>query len=137
VTSGEATNWIIEIPVTVDEGRGAGTRPRFDWVGFDREVRRHADGDVRGAGTPAAPEHGLSANALFDYQRTFTRYAANRLLTVGAAQYDEGASQKFEDMSIGVLIDGLREELADVINYATMIDIQMQRVAAQWEGMGA
>lgn len=73
----------------------------------------------------------MTSQALYTYQREFTRYAARRLLGVGADQYDEGDGQKFERMSVGELVDGLREELADIINYATMIDIQLQRWAIQ------
>jgi hypothetical protein len=67
---------------------------------------------------------------LHSYQRAFTQWAAERLLGVGADQYDDGDHQKFEAMTIDELVGGLREELADIVNYATMIDIQLQRWVA-------
>lgn len=46
--------------------------------------------------------------------------ARDRMLGVGADQYDEGAIQKFERMTPAELLDGAREEMLDLINYAAM-----------------
>lgn len=115
----------------VDTAGSTGTRPRFDWVGIDRERRELAGRDDGGAGAPRVPGFGLNVDQLYDYQREFTEYAAGRLLGVGKEQYDRGSVQKFETMSVNELIDGLREELADVVNYATMLDILVARLSAR------
>jgi hypothetical protein len=70
----------------------------------------------------------MTTGQLYRYQRLFTGYAASRLIGVGKDQYDQGESQKFEDMTVGDLITGLREELADVVNYAVMLDIRLGRL---------
>jgi hypothetical protein len=96
-------------------------------MGADRERGGLAGGDNARPSPPSVPEYGLNCDELYEYQREFTEYAAERLLGVGRDQYDEGASQKFEDMRLSELLIGLREELADVVNYATMIDVILTR----------
>lgn len=123
-------NWIVG---GHDSSGSGGGRPRFDWAGIDRDLRESARQDDHGARAPRVPGYGLTAQELHDYQRTFTEYAAARLLTVGADQYDEGESQKFEDMDLIKLATGLREELADVVNYAVMLDIRLTRIADRWD----
>ena len=113
---------------SVDPGGSTGTRPRFDWVGADRDKRELAGGDDGGASATDVPEYGMTSEQLYEYQRKFTEYAARRLLGVGKKQYDLGRVQKFEDMSVMELAVGLSEELADVVNYAVMLDIRMKRI---------
>lgn len=112
----------------VDTAGSTGTSPRFDWVGIDRERGGLGGGDDAGSGAPRVPEYGLSSGTLYYYQREFTKYAADRLLGVGHEQYDRADHQKFEDMSPRQLAEGLREELADIVNYATMLDIRLGRL---------
>lgn len=69
----------------------------------------------------------MTSSELYGYQRMFTQWAAERLLSVGADQYSLPGRQKFEDMPTIDLITGLREELADIINYAVMLDIRLAR----------
>lgn len=126
-----------EVKDSVNSGGSGATRPRYDWMGFDRDQRGQGRGDARSEGAapvraPLAPDHGMTAEQLHRYQQEFTLYAANRLLTVGKEQYDEGTEQKFESMTPYELAVGLREELADVINYAVMIDILLTRIARGW-----
>lgn len=72
----------------------------------------------------------MSVNDLYEYQREFTEWAASRLMNVGADQYDMGEKgQKFEQMPVEDLITALAEELADIVNYATMLDIMLSRVS--------
>ena len=114
----------------IEQGRGTGSLPRFDWVGIDRAQRESTNTGVDDKGShslPVAPPFGMTSNDLYEYQLDFTQEAANRLLGVGKEQYDRGSKQKFEDMPIDDLVDGLREELMDIVNYATMIDIRFQR----------
>lgn len=69
----------------------------------------------------------MTAEGLAEYQDLFCQYARKRIKGVGKDQYDLGDMQKFENMTVSSLISGLREELADIINYAVMLDIQASR----------
>lgn len=108
----------------VDSGRDAGR-------GTDAGSDRAGDpGSGRGQSNVRVirpPSRGMTVQELYDYQRWFTQYAADRIAGVGAREYDRGGEQKFESMGISQLVDGLREELADIVNYATMLDIQLDR----------
>lgn len=116
-----------------DTGRREGTRPRFDWMGFDRQERGLADRDDHRASAPDVPlKLGMTVDELLKHQQEFTAYARSRLGGVGAQQYDRGGAQQFEYMDPDELVQGLREELADIINYAVMIDIQVQRFLPQY-----
>ena len=111
------------------QGGSSGGRPRYDWMGIDREKREPVRQDPDGGSAPRAPlTLGMTVAELVEYQRAFTTYARARLRGVGADQYDMGQTQKFEYMDPEELVAGLREELADIVNYAVMIDIQMQRM---------
>lgn len=110
----------------INPRRSAGDSETAGWDGVERRQRGPREANVRVVRTPPI---GMTADDLFQYQRTFTHYAAKRLLGVGAQQYDRGGEQKFERMTVDELVTGLREELADIINYATMIDIQLARWA--------
>ena len=56
----------------------------------------------------------------------------SRMVGVGAGQYDYGSEQAFERMTPRELLEGAREELLDLINYAGMtiyrIDQTISRV---------
>ena len=110
----------------LNPGRGAGRGEDAEWDGVERRQRGPRESNVR---VVRAPSYGMTSYQLFEHQRRFTQWAADRLLGVGAQQYDRGGEQKFERMTVDELVDGLREELADIVNYATMIDIQLQRWA--------
>jgi predicted DNA-binding ribbon-helix-helix protein len=45
----------------------------------------------------------------------------------GNREYSRGSSQAFEDMSVHRLIDEMRDELADAVNYLTFLDVQLSR----------
>lgn len=45
------------------------------------------------------------------------------------AEYDRVTHQKFEEMSIQQLVQGLQEELADAQNYIAMISLLIGRLA--------
>jgi hypothetical protein len=47
----------------------------------------------------------------------------------GMTQYDRGTHQAFEDMTVNELVTGAVEELADLAVYASMISLQLQRLA--------
>ena len=70
----------------------------------------------------------MTARELADFQRAFTRHARGRILGVGAEQYGNEKGQRFETYSTKELIDESIDELADVVNYATMLAISLRRI---------
>jgi predicted DNA-binding ribbon-helix-helix protein len=50
-----------------------------------------------------------------------------RIIGTGNREYSRGGSQAFEDMSLHRLIDEMRDELADAVNYLTFLDVQLSR----------
>ena len=79
---------------------------------------------------PEAPAYGMTSAALAEEVSEAITRATTRVLGVGQAQYDQGTSQKFEDMPLADLIEGALEELDDVIVYSTMVGIRFRRIAA-------
>ena len=55
----------------------------------------------------------------------------SRVLGVGRAQYDDGRGQKFERITVNQLFDEMFEELDDVIVYAVMARIRLQKALAR------
>lgn len=51
-----------------------------------------------------------------------------RIMTVGAEQYSEEDSQRFERMKLTDLIEYVNEEALDLVNYGVMVSIRMQRL---------
>lgn len=51
-----------------------------------------------------------------------------RIMGVGADQYSEDESQRFERMRLTMLIDYVNEEALDLVNYGVMVSIRMQRL---------
>lgn len=84
---------------------------------------------------PDAPTHGLTSWDLADWQHQFGLYAQTRILGIGAHQYDEAGSQKFEHLPLADLYDELLDELADVVNYAAMLAARISRARQQSEGI--
>jgi len=76
----------------------------------------------------------MTAKELAQYQKAFTRHARSRLLGIGAEQYSEVKGQRFETYSINRLISEAQDELADVVNYAAMLAIALQRVKEKFVG---
>lgn len=58
--------------------------------------------------------------------------AQNRILGVGAEQYTESDGQRFESMELADLVDYVREETLDLINYGVMLTIRIDRIKAQF-----
>jgi len=54
--------------------------------------------------------------------------AAQRITGIGAEQYSNGDTQKFETMPLDELFEYADEELLDLINYATMTRIRLKRL---------
>lgn len=68
---------------------------------------------------------GITSEQLADFVDVMCMLASERVLGVGAEQYDEGGRQKFEDMSEPELRQELIEELLDVVVYASMLALKV------------
>jgi hypothetical protein len=90
----------------------------------DCECERENDGDNR----PSAPSEGMSSQELADFQHEFSEWSRQRILTDGLKQYDRGDRQAFEDLDFPTLIEMAHEELADLVNYAAMLAIKLERL---------
>lgn len=77
---------------------------------------------------PTAPDENMSSQELADFQQQFTAWSRQRILTDGLRQYDRGDRQAFEDLDFPTLITYAQEELADIVNYAAMLSIKLQRL---------
>lgn len=79
----------------------------------------------------------MTPDQLAEHVRTFVGGCIDRVVGVGAEQYSQGSTQKFEVMPLGQLIDWTDEELQDVVVYAVMLSIRLRgirdRVAGQLE----
>lgn len=53
-----------------------------------------------------------------------------RILNIGAAQYDKGATQKIEDKSVAQVLDDALEELDDCLAYVAWTRIRVQKIRA-------
>lgn len=97
------------------------------WHGYSDGRSDREDSDTYWD-APGFPERGMTARELADFQRAFTRHARGRILGVGAEQYGNEKGQRFETYSTKELIDESIDELADVVNYATMLAISLRRI---------
>lgn len=102
---------------------------QVDWLGYRQSghSERPHNGEGVSFAQPIHPAYGISTDEFATAQRRFSTYARLRLQGVGHTQYDQGGKQSFEDMSVHRLIDELRDEIADAVNYLAMIDIQLSR----------
>ena len=102
---------------------------QFDWLGHRRT--HQTERNNRAEGIPFArathPPYGISTDELAEAQRKFTTYARLRLQGVGHVQYDREGKQAFEDMDLHRLINEMRDEIADSVNYLAFMDIQLSR----------
>ena len=115
-----------------DELTGLGESPALaDFLGYSDRKSRQGDGEDRAGGVPIAPPihkgYGVTTQELAEAQRRFTNYARLRITGTGNREYSRGSKQAFEDMGLHRLIDEMRDELADAVNYLTFLDIQLSR----------
>ncbi len=101
-----------------DWDSGLGARPR---------VRKNSA--TRAMYFPEAK--GLTSQQYADAQEDICNYARQRILTVGAEQYDRGGMQRFESFSVDEVINEAMDELADLINYAAQAAILLDRIRAK------
>lgn len=115
-----------------DDAAGLGESPALtDFLGFTNRASRQGNRSNSSSGIPIAqvqhPGYGLTTDQLADAQRRFTTYARMRMQGTGHRDYSYGNKQAFEDMGIHRLIDELRDEIADAVNYLAFLDIQLSR----------
>lgn len=119
-----------------DEYRGGpadmGSRPKeYPQPGIDDPhtlVKREPNRRVRSA-PPKTPPRGVDVGKLAEYQKELTDYARWRIIVKGADTYtDATGGQRFEEMDISQLAKEAQDEIADLINYATMLNINIQRM---------
>lgn len=115
-----------------DDQRGLGTaalNAQADWLGYTDS--RQGNRTNNPASIPIAPAqhpgYGITTDQLAEAQRKFTNYARLRIMGAGNREYSRGSKQAFEDMGLHRLIDELRDEIADAVNYLTFLDIQLSR----------
>jgi len=115
-----------------NDGAGLGESPALsDFLGVaggkpQPPVRENSFGGIPFA-PPQHPGYGITTAELSEAQRRFTNYARLRILGAGDREYGRGSKQSFEDMGLHKLIDELRDEIADAVNYLTFLDIQLSR----------
>ena len=115
-----------------DDTAGLGESPALaDFLGYTDRKPQQGDRQDRLTGIPIAPAqhpgYGITTEQLAEAQRRFTNYARLRIMGTGNREYSRGSKQAFEDMSIHRLIEELRDEIADSVNYLTFLDIQLSR----------
>ena len=115
-----------------DDGTGLGESPALtDFLGAKSEKSQQKYRGDRVGGIPIAPaqhpRYGVTTDQLAEAQRRFTNYARLRILGTGNREYGRGSKQAFEDMGLHRLIDELRDEIADAVNYLAFLDIQLSR----------
>lgn len=120
-----------DVPGSGAVNRGAGSQS--DWLGY---TKRDFGGEDPADywEPPSFPKRGMTSKDLAEYQKAFTRHARGRILGVGAEQYADQAGQRFETYSVNRLISEMQDELADVVNYAAMIAIQLERIKERYVG---
>jgi len=114
------------------DSSGLGEHPALaEFLGVTGAKPRPSNGSDSSATLPIAPaqhpEYGMTTEQLAEAQRRFTTYARLRLTGTGHRDYSHGNRQAFEDMGLHRLIDELRDEIADSVNYLTFLDIQLSR----------
>lgn len=122
-----------------DDGAGLGESPALaDFLGHTGGDARQVHGEDSAGRIPIAPpihpRYGVTTQELAEAQRRFTNYARLRIMGTGEREYGRGSKQSFEDMSYHRLIDELRDEIADAVNYLTFLDIQLSRWKSTLEG---
>ena len=101
-----------------DWDSGLGTRPR---IGKNSATRANYFPEAKG----------LTSLEYANAQEDLCNYARQRILTVGAEQYDRGSVQRFESFSVDEVINEAIDELADLINYAAQAAILLGRIRAK------
>jgi hypothetical protein len=120
-----------DLIVDDDNARLGDAAALTDFLGYTNRNPRQEDREDNTVGIPIAPPihkgYGITTDELSEAQRRFTNYARLRIMGTGNREYSRGSKQAFEDMGLHRLIDELRDEIADSVNYLTFLDIQLSR----------
>jgi len=76
---------------------------------------------------PTYEAFGLTVTQFAEAQNQFTQFARDRIL-IGAVEYDQETHQRIETLTAQQLVQELREELADAVNYLTGLDLFLSRL---------
>lgn len=78
------------------------------------------------AGHPAVVLHGKgsSTDDFASFAESFADYSRSRIRGIGAAQYDNGKGQKYEDFDFNDVAVELLDELADAQNYIAILAVK-------------
>lgn len=85
---------------------------------------------------PLAPPFGLTVDDLVQYHRRACNYARYRLSNQGARNYNEGDHQRIEEYEPQRMLQEIRAEIADAINYLVGLDLQLGRWNRRIEDIG-
>lgn len=79
----------------------------------------------------------MNSHELAEQVQILADAAKDRILTVGHEQYSDGDQQKFEQLPLNELFAWLQEELQDVVSYAAMLSVRVERVRRALETIGS
>ena len=75
---------------------------------------------------PVYPPYGMTTQQFAECQADFTSFARTRIYR--GEEYDKLTHQRMEELSGAEIIQELREEIADAVNYLTGLDIYLARI---------
>ena len=78
---------------------------------------------------PVYPPFGMTTMEFAECQVRFTDFARNRIFK--GNQYDKRTHQRMEELNAVEIVQELREEIADAVNYLTGLDIYLSRIPWQ------
>lgn len=81
---------------------------------------------------PVYPPYGMTTEEFADCQATFTEFARQRIYA--GEHYDQLTHQRMEELTAEQIVQELREEIADAVNYLTGLDIYLARIP--WHTLG-
>jgi len=75
---------------------------------------------------PSYPPFGMTSQEFADCQQQFTDFARTRIIK--GEQYDKLTHQRMEELNAQEIVNELREEIADAVNYLTGLDVYLSRI---------
>jgi hypothetical protein len=80
---------------------------------------------------PIYPPYGMTTEEFADCQATFTEFARQRIYS--GEEYDKLTHQRMEELTGEQIVNELREEIADAVNYLAGLDIYLARI--RWNAL--
>ena len=75
---------------------------------------------------PSYPPYGMTTEEFAECQKEFTDFARSRIF--GGDCYDKLTHQRMEELTAQEIVNELREEIADAVNYLTGLDVYLSRI---------